>query len=51
MDGINLAGVLRGFYTETRDTFLIEKRGLNAALELRSPKISDILHEECRTQR
>ena len=52
MDGINLAGVLRGRLLETRDTFLVEKTGYAVSEDLRSKeKPSEKIHEECRAHR
>ena len=45
MDGINMAGVMRGYFAETRDSFIIEKKG-NIGLS-QSEKVKIIVHDEC----
>ena len=45
MDGLNMAGVIRGYARETRDSFIIEKKG-NIGLS-QSEKIKIRVHDEC----
>ena len=51
MDGLNMAGVLRGFFTETRDTFLIEKKPRPVAdkslKDENQQRASELIDKEC----